>query len=358
MSRNEKRRVLIVEGNPDGHRLHYVKLIVEEALRNQAWVTVATSSLAKASAEWQMYLGHFASQISTIEIEDIGVQSIHQVAADLAVDHVVVPDGDAFAYALAAPQSWSGQATVSVLVMRSTGQHSSIPGISGLMTAVKRVLLLMANCHPNVRIRILKSSSWQGISMPPALRDPVTININGQLGERVIIKEIPGGRYWFGVLGVIGPRKNLPLIAAALASLERSDVGLVVAGRIQPGVREAAQRSLTRLSDAGGVVKIVDRLLEDDELDQLIDALDCVVLAHSNEGPSGIFGKAVACGTRVVASGAKSLKIDCRTTADGAEWVPLEIEHMRIALSRAIGMEPPTPFSIASAQDFAAGLLT
>lgn len=357
MNVNVRRHVLVVEDNSDGHRLHYVKLLVREALEADMSVTIATNSLARLSAEWRMYLGDVESQISTIEIDEFGVGAVELLATELAVDHVVVPDGDAFAYALARPGSWTGRATVSALVMRAAGQQSSIPGMAGLKTALKRSLLLVANFRRNVSIRVLKSSSWQGSSMPRALRDPVTIHPHRYLGERLIEKESPLPRYWFGVVGVVDPRKNLPLIAKALASLERSDVGLIVAGRLQPGVREAAEHDLARLSKAGAMVKVVNRLLEDDELDQLISDLDCVVLAHSNEGPSGIFGKAVASGTRVVAAGAKSLKADCKTTKGGAEWVPLETERLRSALSRAMEMNPPTPLNIASARDFAAGLL-
>jgi Glycosyl transferases group 1 len=354
--KQNSRRILIVEKNPDGHRLHYVAILARESLDDGAVVTVATSSSARSSDEWRMYLGEFAAQVSVVELTDFGVRDIWAAAQELGIDHVVVPDGDAFAYALARPASWPGGASVSALVMRPTGQPSRVVGMAALKTVLKRSMLLLASCNKRVQIRILKSSTWHGVSLIPAVRDPVMVQPFTE-EDGVLSVKTGVDRYWFGVVGAVGFRKNLHMIAEALEGLEGSAIGLVVAGRIQPGVLEASQPHLDRFIQAGGDVKVVDRLLEDHELDQLISDLDCVVLAHSNEGSSGVLGKAMALGTRVIAAGAKSLKADCRRVSAGAEWVPLRVKDLRGALARATTMPPPLPLLTATPSDFAAGLL-
>jgi hypothetical protein len=355
---NQPRHVVVVEKNPDGHRLHYVKLIFEEALKRNCSVTLVTSKSARVSAEWKLHLSKLEGLFNTFELHDFGVDSIQRTAIEVSADHVVVPDGDAFAYALATRNLWRAPASVTALAMRGSGQPSSIPGVSAIETLVKHALILVANYQPNVRIVVLRSSTWQGRSMVPVVRDPVTLNPRGEIGsclDRATASE--SRRYWFGVVGVVGARKNLPLIAAALASLDRADIGLVVAGQLQPGVREEAEPAMSRLRRKGAEVVVMDRLLEDHEMDQLIGDVDCVVLAHSNEGPSGILGKAVSLGTRIVAAGARSLRRDCRNIRTGAVWTPLGVTHLSDALNRAIVMDRPEPKSVASPEDFAAALL-
>jgi glycosyltransferase involved in cell wall biosynthesis len=165
------------------------------------------------------------------------------------------------------------------------------------------------------------------------------------------------GYFWFGVVGKIGQRKNLPIVAAAVAALDRANVALVVAGQIDEGILQEATPHLDRIREAGGRVEIIDRLLTESEMDQMIMELDCVVLAHSNDGPSGILGKAVAAGTRIVAAGASTLRADCRHIGAGAEWVTMTERLLSEALARAILKPRPQSSLLASPAEFTAGLL-
>jgi glycosyltransferase involved in cell wall biosynthesis len=221
------------------------------------------------------------------------------------------------------------------------------------MTLAKHALFLLANLRPRVEVRILKSGQWRGVSMLPVVRDPVTLTIHGS--ERI---ELPGGeRFWFGIVGRVGHRKNLPVVAAAIASLNQNDVGLVVAGQIEAGVLDLAEPHLERIRGNGGQVEIINRQLSESEMDQIVVDLDCVVLAHSNEGASGILGKAVAAGTRIVAAGASTLRADCRRIGPGAEWVQIREHLLAKALGRAMSTVPPQASHLASPEEFTAGML-
>jgi hypothetical protein len=104
-------------------------------------------------------------------------------------------------------------------------------------------------------------------------------------------------------------------------------------------------------------VVVVDRMLEDVELDSAIAAVDCVVLAHSNEGPSGIFGKAVMSGTRLIASGASSLRQDAQAVATHATWTPLSADAIARAMGDAAAADRPAAVPDMGTARFTSALL-
>jgi glycosyltransferase involved in cell wall biosynthesis len=351
-----QRRVLVVEGNPDGHRLYYVSLLVSAATEDGNEVFVATTERAINSSEWRLHLGHLASGVSLHQMTDFSLEAIGELSRDLEIDHVVVPDGDSCAYEIAKVGRWLGHGTIAILVMREMGQPAKVPGLAMIKTIAKRIALQRANQTSRVQIRVLKSSPWRGRSALPVSRDPVSL-IRHEIGDEKPVNVLPSGFFWFGVVGSIDPRKNLPLVASAVASLNRKDVGLVVAGQVRDSVLDSAEASFQRIRAAGGRVVVIDRLLEEAELDQIIAELDCVVLAHSNEGPSGILGKAMATGTRIVAAGAATLRADCKNIGVGAQWAPLDERLLGASLGLAVRTPRPTPSTSASPSEFTSGLL-
>ncbi|MDQ0800078.1 glycosyltransferase [Arthrobacter sp. SLBN-112] len=334
-----------------------MSLLVSAANAVGDYVVFATKSQVVASGEFQVHLGTFNSQLELVIKDDLSLVEVERLCRDHAIDHVVVPDGDSFAYALAKGHAWTWRGSITVLVMREKGQPSRFPGVTFAKTVAKVLLLQAANLRPRIQVRVLKSAIWKGHSLLPVSRDPVTFSTFTETNNNSFAPILTDQFFWFGVLGKVSHRKNLPLVASALAAVNRADVALVVAGQIEEGVLDLAQPALQRIRDRGGCVTIVNRLLTDIEMDDLIRRIDCAVLAHSNEGPSGILGKAAAAGTRVVAAGASSLRIDCRNIGPGAEWAPLKESHLSFALARAISQPGPLPSQNASAGEFAAGLL-
>jgi glycosyltransferase involved in cell wall biosynthesis len=351
-----ERRVLIVEGNPDGHRLAYVSLLAAAAKARGEKAIIATSNIALNSAEWGIHMGNSTGLEISI-VDDFTLASLARQANDLAVDHVVIPDGDQFAYKLARGKKWAAQGTVTVLVMREKGQSLQLPFIASTITLLKRVLLLAANRRSRVQVRVLKSATWRGSSLLPVSRDPVSLEFSHEDARPENLPALVDSYFWFGVVGKVGQRKNLPLVASSLAALQRSDIALLVAGEVEPGILEQADYYFERIRELGGQVEIVDRLLSDEEIDRVIRDLDCVVLAHSNEGPSGILGKAVMAGTRIVTAGALSLRHDCNHIGIGAHWAKLKEEGITSALARAMKTSPPASNRVASPDEFTSSLL-
>lgn len=357
MEELSSRRVLIVEGNADGHRLSYVALLASAAIAAGDEIVFATRESVLSSREFPVHMSAFGPELELRTMEDFSVRGVERLCREHNIDHAVIPDGDSFAYQLSKGQSWAWRGTVTALVMREKGQPSRFPGAVFAKTFVKGLLLLAANRQRRVEVRVLKSATWRGFSLLPTSRDPVVLSSGDETLQRNSLPSLSDGLFWFGVIGKIGHRKNLPLVAASLAALQRSDIGLLVAGQVEDGVLLQAEEHFAGMRQAGGQVVILDRLLGDSELDALIRELDCVVLAHSNEGPSGILGKAVAAGTRIVAAGAGSLRKDCRHIGNGAEWSPLARQQLSTALGRSIGASRPIGSPLASPYDFAAGLL-
>lgn len=354
MTATASRQILVIEGNPDGHRLFYVALLAAAATAAGDTVTVGTTREAASSLEWSVHMGTVSPLVKVLFLDDYSLGAISAVASSLKSDHVVIPDGDSFVYELSRGKRWSAPGTVSALIMREKGQYSAVPGLTKLMTLVKTALFLIASTHRRVEVRVLKSAPWRGFSLLPVSRDPVTmIRPDGQDSRSLV----PEGGFWFGVVGSVGYRKNLPLVAAAIASLNRSDLGLIVAGQVDSRVLDLAEPYLQRIRHNGGSVEIVDRLLGESEMDQVIAEVDCVVLAHSNDGPSGILGKAAAAGTRIVAAGAATLRSDCRHIGPGAHWVALTEQALAVALALATTKPRPQPRLVASPEDFATNLL-
>ena len=242
--------------------------------------------------------------------------------------------------------------------MREHAQPSRVPGAALLKNLVKKELLRSADAVAGVRICLLKSSLWAGSSSLAVARDPVTLV--GSAQDRVRASEmwnLEPGRYWFGVVGAVTARKNLPLIAAALAGLGSKNVGLVVAGKFSDDVRTVIPAVEAVLAESGVPLLVHDRLLEELELDSLIGAVDCVVLAHSNEGSSGIMGKAAVSGTRIAAAGARSLQADCRAIPSISEWAPLAVPEVTRLLAQTSTLGRPTPYDGLSSRDFVSALL-
>jgi glycosyltransferase involved in cell wall biosynthesis len=351
------RRILIMEDNPDGHRLSYVSLLASAAAAAGYHVTLATTEEVLSSNEWSIHMGKAWSVMEYQILDYYSIAALSRLSNELDVDHVVIPDGDSFAYELSKGHRWTGRGTVSVLVMREKGQMSRIPGLALVKTVVKGLLLQFANFRPRVQIRVLKSATWRGYSTLPVSRDPVNLSCADQRSESANLPILLDNYFWFGVVGRVGQRKNLPLVAAAVAALDRGDVALLVAGQIDEGILQEAKPHLDLIREAGGRIEVVDRLLSDLEMDQIITELDCVVLAHSNDGPSGILGKAVAAGTKIVAAGASTLRADCRHIGASAEWVQMTEQRLSTALARAISKPAPQAGQLASPVEFTSGLL-
>lgn len=349
---------LIVEPNPSGHRLYYVRLLAQAAAVRGDEVVLALSDEASATDESGLHLSGLAESVTIVSAHDFGVDAVAELSRRYDAVITVVPDGDRFAMRLARTRGWTGRGTVSVLIMREVAQ----PGELGLLVAAKSrirtTLFRRAARLPGVRLSVLKSATWREDSSFASAPDPVTLACaDDDVWKLRDTWDLDADSYWFAVLGAIFDRKNVPLVASAVRNAGPENVGLLIAGRCDPGAAQAMAEPLAELERAGARVVVVDRLLSELELDAAVTAVDCVVLAHSNEGPSGLFGKAAAAGTRVVAAGALSLRDDARHVPELASWVPLEAAALAEALRIARTLPRPSAVLMPEATRFAEALL-
>ncbi|GAA1747398.1 hypothetical protein [Aeromicrobium alkaliterrae] len=143
---------------------------------------------------------------------------------------------------------------------------------------------------------------------------------------------LPADRRIAGIFGVIYERKNAPML---LEALEQAgvDADLLLAGKLSDGVRDWVE-ALPPASRERVIVR--DEYLTNEVLDRLVAAVDVVPLALTNNGPSGIMGKAEAAGVAVVTAGSKVRAREVRFTGGGVACdltVPALGEAMRAVLA-------------------------
>lgn len=336
-------RVLIVEQNSTGHRLFYARLLVEAALGRGASVSLLLGPDSDETAE-AIHLAALPTEVRVLREDVLTLEQIESLSQVEAVTRTVVPDGDRFALRLAKRRGWHGAGRVTVLVMRERAQPRgagiSSRTVASLRSSLRTLAFKRVAAMPAVDLRVLKSAGWTGKARFVPAIDPIRIMAGAGDGSRFRTRHGLGDdRYWFAVLGAISGRKNLDLVLDGLRGVT-APYGLLVAGRIDEDVAESVKDRLRELEQDGTAV-VIDRLLTDEELDAAVTAVDCVVLAHSNEGPSGLLGKAGAIGTRVVAAGADSLRRDLEALPGLGEWDVLSSGALTSLLDRATLLPRP-----------------
>ncbi|HKU12735.1 MAG TPA: hypothetical protein VJQ61_16085 [Sinomonas sp.] len=333
-----------MEPNMSGHRPYYVRLLIDGAIKRGHRVVVASRPQQFESEDAQIHLGEIFDQFERIVLNDGTPARVAQLSKELRVDHTVVPDGDRFAARLGLTAGWSGAGALSILIMRETAQPGGLPGAQAAKSAIRNLLFRRADSFRNVRVAVLKSAWWTGISTFPVVPDPITLRPSPLAEERLTAEwGLDPDRYWFAILGAISRRKNVDLVARALSELDASRVGLVVAGAWDESVSDETASDLDRLKAVGMPVVVINRTLQDDELDAAVSRVDCLILAHSNEGPSGLLGKAAVAGTRVVAAGATSLSEDLQNLPGIGSWVEMRQSELSQAFGEAAKAERPGP---------------
>lgn len=351
------RRTLIVEPNEHGHRLFYVRLLLEAALHRGDEVWLGTRANVLATPEGRTHLSGVEGW-HLVPMTTKRRRAVEQASWDIRATTTVVPDGDSVAIELGRWPYWKGSGELSVLIMRETAQPGKSLVVSRVKQWLRRSLIRRANGTRGVRLAVLKSAGWKGGGDLAAAIDPIMLSASDS--EAVAFRlanGMHGDRVWFAILGALSLRKNIPLVCESLAALQGHAVGLLLAGAVDDDARDQVAAATQRLRSRGIAVVAKDRLLSDEELDSAVIAADCLVLAHSNEGPSGLLGKALAAGTRVVAAGAQSLREDAQRYPDVVQWSALDREAITDALAEAAESGPVRPVLVTGSDRFTGVLL-
>ena len=298
------RRAAIVELDPLGHRLQYVRLLLER-LPVAERVLLVSRRVARAP-EFAGYLARTEAEVVVLDAEDHDAAITEALATATArgVGHLVVPDGDKavrplLVALLRGSMTWARprRPRVTVLLMRT-----ALPGGSEAATlgmALKPALVAALRRLPGVRVLFLTDAFGvvtrrRGFPGVTPVRDPVTPPAPADDAAPA-----RNGRVRVGVLGVISARKNVPVLVRAAAA--RSEVDVVLAGRCEDDVRGflATDPDAARLR-AEGRLDVDDRLLDDAEFDAALRSVDVAAVLHDNDAPSGIVAEACARGVPVL----------------------------------------------------------
>lgn len=336
--RHSPRRILVIERLDSGHRLMYVRIIANRAVRHGHFVAV----LIPAGSSSSPHLVDLHPNVRVIELAADKASSLQRILARYTsdIDHIVLPDGDRAAVSFA----WRRRprATISLLVMREPNGYGGV--IASLKTQIKRTMYRIANRRGGVAVFVLRSAGDDRSSELQLVFDPITWSATPTsiaIAKRSLLGE--DDRYWFAIVGAITARKNVVLVADALSRLAMGhEIGLLIAGAQTEEVAADMRRVREVADDAGLRLVEIARPLQDSELDDLIGAVDCVVLAHSNEGPSGILGKSVLAGKPVLTAGAASLRNDVRQLYQvGGYWAPLDTSSVSRSAREVICAKRP-----------------
>jgi len=347
------RRVVVFEPNPRGHRLYYVRLLLEALFQSGSAPEVLTRRGVESEPQWALHLGEMNVPVRYIDAQS-SLAELSQYSEDHDIDLLVVPDADRLLID-AALGRWHARGHVSLLAMRPDSQHGhNFRAAAWGLT--KRLLIFAADHRARVRAAALKSALTPQRRPIRWVSDPVTLacSLDDVRSCRATLNA-DETHFWVGVFGAVTPRKNLHLIAEA--ALRVPGVALLVAGSVDDEAQRLAEEPLRRLSDSGRPVVLRTEALRDEEFDTLISSMDCVAVAHSNEGSSGIVGKAFAASRPLVLAGAQSLKADAAAIGEFAAWSPLDTDAIARNIERFASMPRPDITLRSNTDDFVKGLL-
>lgn len=349
-----KMKVTILERNHEGHRLTYVRYLADFMVANGHDAQIFLGQAAAGSPELTEHLLNSAGRAPKFT-NDFSLKAIEAMSRRTDSDRVVIPDGDCYLLKLLFRGGWRGAGRLRLLVMRGKAPLSRTPAAM-LRFLAKRILILAISALPRTDVFVLSSALDQKTSRKMLLhyvRDPIPAA--EPKGKDPILSPRPD-LYWYGVIGRITDRKNVPLILEALLAGHMNGVGLVVAGIVDPDILRRLQDAEESMRRSSIELVVENRHLNGDEFGQLLHEVDCLVLAYGVDAPSGVLGHCAAYGTRALVSGSRSLRHEARRNPQLFTWVPLRKASLECGLRLVREMGPALPIEVASPAEFAARL--
>lgn len=358
---------VLVEPNPSGHRFQAVANVAAVAVETGR-VLLLTSRGAGTSEEFAVYLGDTVLEVVEVfdEVQPSTQRIVDEVAAlirDQRADTVVVMDADQDLkrWWWVARRAWRGLRRPRVVFMLTryparlrltdrVGWRLRIPkatlAIAGRMTDTIHHVAGFAGRDDMADGWIVKRARDPEICLAHA-RDRAALR--DELG-------LPADRKLVGIFGGIGERKNARLVFEAMQE-GGVDADLLLAGGVQPEVW-AWLDSLSEAERSRIIVR--DGFLSNELLDKLVAASDVAPIALTNNGPSGIMGKASAAGVPVVTAGSEVRARELIAT-DGGAVAELTKESLAQAIAAMLDRDPDRPrqseIPPATAEEFSRRLL-
>lgn len=355
---------VLVEPFPSGHRFHTVAMVAAEV---DGDVVLLTSRGATADPAFETFLGDFDGVVE--EVFDDVFPSAAQVAAEASAraragraDTVVVLDADQMLkrWWWDAPRTFGLRRRPRVIFMLTryparlrltdtVGWRLRIPKAAAALLAMStRSLHRVAGFAG----RDDTSPGWLVKRAP----DPAVCSAHSR--DAAVIRKrhgLPEERTLVGIYGGVSERKHPHLVWDAMQQAG-VEADLVLGGNLSEGVA-AWLRDLP--ASSLGTVRTFGGFLPDAVLDELVAASDVVVVAMDNNGPSGIMGKALAAGVRVLTAGSTVRAREVAATGGGVA-TDLDVAAMAAGLREVLAANDggrPVAAPLATPQDYARAIL-
>jgi hypothetical protein len=306
------RRTLIVEPNPDGHRLWYVRLLIDHIKqRTLPPPCVVTTETAPRSIEWAVHLGNPPHMVSPIDRKGNWTAATARLLASSS-SPFIVPDGDSIIQHLlkyAIYKAFSSRRPRGVILLMRMHPHPTLVGLVRFLAKVI-VVLLMRAWAPDIKVATLESRLSQQHRLVkalgiPAVPDPVYYMPSSSMGPSWLAQHgLDRGLPTFLIIGELSERKSVPEILQAWTNCQPAAAQLVLVGRPTDAIRTYLQGMDSAQSSS---VKLFDEYLPDSAFDTWIGSAQYVFVLHKNEGSSGVLLKCAAAGTAVIAGGSRSV---------------------------------------------------
>lgn len=340
---------ILVEPDPGGHRFQAVAHVAQVAARTGD-VLLLTSAGATSEPAYSVFLE--AIELDVEEPFDVIHPSTRTIAETIAavcrvreVSTVVVMDADQSLkrWWFCAPRAFRGVRRPQVVFMLT--RYPATLGLTdwvGWKLRISKAVLSVVAMATGSLHRVAGFAGRDDMSpgwIVRRARDPDICSAHSRDRQKLrTTLDLPADRVLVGIFGVISERKNAPLIMAALET-QSIDADLVLAGGLTPEVK-AWIESLPETTRNRVLVR--DGFLSNEQLDQLVAAVDVVPIALTNNGPSGIMGKALAAGVPVVSAGSKVRARELVAT-DAGELADLDAASIGLAIQRVLARDPSAP---------------
>lgn len=355
---------LLVEPHPSGHRFQAVAHLLPPASRSSD-VVLLTSRGARDDPAYAEYLGD--QDVEVHEVFDSIEPSTAELVAEVdrwqargEVDRVVLMDADQALkrWFWAARRLRKPRPRVIAMLTRYPARLTWTDRTGVLLRVSKASLVLMARLSGTLHHaagfagRDDLSRGW----VVRRARDPETSS--ARTHDRAQLRawhDLPEGRRIIGIFGVVTARKHPHLVWQALEDAD-VEADLLLGGALSPDMAEWAA-GVT--SSPRRRLILHDRYLTNRDLDELVAACDAVALIMTNNGPSGIQGKALAAGVPVVTAGSLVRAREARLTGGGVSS-DLDAESIAAAIVQVLdgpGATATGSVPSATAEEFAAAVL-
>ncbi|GAA4892308.1 hypothetical protein GCM10025789_06640 [Tessaracoccus lubricantis] len=324
-------------------------MLLEEAAERHISVVFATSEEVVSDARFAKHIAPVLREAEVRLIQSqLSVRALQRIARDASCDLVVVPDALKYGVRMQIGMASSWPFVRLVMMNDPRWQPAEFSSRFALNLA-KRVVMRMSDMRPGVGLLWLRAQGELPSSR--TVIDPLVLD--GEVGELLaagramrLRLEMPGSVFWFGVVGSLDARKNIPLVVRALSAASRLTTQRVALALLGPWADNQIRTEVEAALQETGLEHVsMNEHLTNREMNVMLAAVDCVVMAYSTHAPNSTAVKAAALGVRTVVAGSVTFR-RFNQQAGGSAGVSLDHEALSLELARALSRPCPPPVQL------------